>query len=107
MSSPAASVARAKERRPDEYCRAPRCLWYLGSPNTGWCPRHAPANAPAPLPQAARTAPGRARPPVWPDADLERDLHAEARTEWAWEEQELDELERDAEDARGGEAINE
>jgi hypothetical protein len=35
----AASVAAAKERRPDQYCPKPRCLWRTGG---GYCPRHAP-----------------------------------------------------------------
>ena len=37
--SVASAVARAKERRPGEYCPHPRCLWHTGG---GYCPRHAP-----------------------------------------------------------------
>jgi hypothetical protein len=50
MTRVAASVARRKEHHPEQYCRAPRCLWYVGPEPvgilhhswTGYCPRHAP-----------------------------------------------------------------
>jgi len=34
----AAKVAQHKEKRPELYCPAPRCLWRTGG---GYCPRHA------------------------------------------------------------------
>ena len=35
--STASKVAENKERYPDKYCPAPRCLWRTGG---GRCPRH-------------------------------------------------------------------
>ena len=43
-SSVAASVRRSKEKRPDDYCPDPRCLWALRS---GPCPKHPPPAASA------------------------------------------------------------
>lgn len=40
--STASKVAAMKERCPDLYCPAPRCLRRTGG---GWCPRHKPAEA--------------------------------------------------------------
>jgi hypothetical protein len=37
----AASVAQAKERHPELFCPATRCLWRTGG---GYCPRHKPAS---------------------------------------------------------------
>lgn len=39
--SVAARVARNKERHPERYCPASRCLWRTGG---GYCPRHQPAD---------------------------------------------------------------
>ncbi len=35
----AAKVAAYKEKHPERYCPAKRCLWATGG---GYCPRHAP-----------------------------------------------------------------
>ncbi len=35
--STAAKVAQAKEKRPEQFCPVPRCLWRTGG---GYCPRH-------------------------------------------------------------------
>jgi hypothetical protein len=40
----AAKVAANKEKHPERYCRAPKCLWRTGG---GYCPRHTPAKAEA------------------------------------------------------------
>jgi len=40
MPSPAASVALDKQRKPERYCPAIRCLWRTGDGT--YCPRHAP-----------------------------------------------------------------
>ncbi len=36
-----AKVALDKERHPERYCPARRCLWRTGG---GYCPRHVPAD---------------------------------------------------------------
>lgn len=33
----AAQVAKSKERHPEKFCPAPKCLWRTGG---GYCPRH-------------------------------------------------------------------
>lgn len=42
-NSVAKSAREAKERRPENYCPSPKCLWRTGG---GYCPRH---SAPAEL----------------------------------------------------------
>lgn len=37
-NSVAKSVRLNKERRPDQYCPSPKCLWRTGG---GFCPKHA------------------------------------------------------------------
>ena len=59
----AARVRARKDEHPEDYCPSPRCLWRTGG---GWCPRHAPNVALAPVapceeprirtPQAAKRA---------------------------------------------------
>ena len=39
MMNTQANVAIDKQKRPEKYCPAPRCLWRTGG---GHCPRHAP-----------------------------------------------------------------
>jgi hypothetical protein len=90
--SVASAVARAKERHPEQYCPAPRCLWHTGG---GPCPRHVRQSAVqrdeseavvlqtavqvrAPLPEDARAA-----------------LAAEAAEEWLAEEEANEQADRD------------
>ena len=48
--SVAASVARAKEAHPEQFCPHPKCLWRTGG---GRCPRHPGPAASLPDPHAA------------------------------------------------------
>lgn len=43
MTRVAASVARVKQLRPEEFCLHPRCLWRTSAL---YCPRHAPRLVP-------------------------------------------------------------